>query len=78
MKKLLIIFLLSSCSQKRDLELPKFEQVPPELYLMPKTHIVTQYGEYVSGSEVEVWHSHKKYINLQDEISKFRPLSSGK
>lgn len=78
MKKFLFCLLLSSCSQQRSQELEKFEQVPPELYLMPKTKIVTVYGEYTSGDTVEMWHSHKKYIILQDEISKFRPITSSK
>jgi hypothetical protein len=78
MKKLFLILLLSGCSQKRSKELEKYEQVPPVLYLLPKTKIVAAYGEYTSGDSIEMWHSHKQFTNLQDEISKFRPITSSK
>jgi hypothetical protein len=78
MKKLLILLLVSGCSQQKPVPLEKLEQQPPELFLPPNTVITTTQGVYKSGNFIEIWHSHKKYSNLQNEISKFRPLTSSK
>jgi len=72
-KKLILILFLSSCSQVRPIPEYQINQQPPELFIAPKTQIITTQGVYVSGDNVEIWHSHKKYTALQDEISRFRP-----
>lgn len=78
MKKLFILLMVSGCCQQEPIPFEKLEQQPPELFLPPNTIIATTQGVYKSGNFTEIWHSHKKYSNLQDELSKFRPLTPSK
>jgi hypothetical protein len=75
MKKILACLLLSGCSQVPPIPEYQINQQPPELFIPPATPIITTQGVYVSGKSVEIWHSHKKYSDLQDEVSRFRPLT---
>jgi len=76
MKKLTIILLACGCCQTKPISDSQFNQQPPELFLPPKSVVITTEDKYVSGDVTEIWHSHKKYSVLQDEISKFRPHNS--
>jgi hypothetical protein len=76
MKKIIISLFICGCCQVKPIPDSKIEQQPPELFIAPKTNVITTQGVYTSGDFIEIWHSHKKYSLLQDEISKFRPLNS--
>ncbi len=78
MKKLIIALLVCGCCQTKPIPDNELNQQPPELFLPPKTVVVTTNGKYISGNFIEIWHSHKKYSSLQDEISKFRPYNPSK
>lgn len=76
MKKILISLFVCGCCQVKPIPSSKLEQQPPELFIPPNTSIATTQGVYTTGDTIEIWHSHKKYSYLQDEISKFRPFSA--
>lgn len=67
--------MICGCCQNKPIENKSLLQQPPELFLPTKTKVITIQGIYTSGEQIEIWHSHKKYLDLQDEVSKFRPLN---
>jgi hypothetical protein len=74
-KKTILSLLICGCCQTKPIPDAKLEQQPPELFIPPNTSVATTQGVYRTGATIEIWHSHKKYSSLQDEISKFRPFS---
>ena len=74
MKKTILALMICGCCQKHIPE-RNLEQQPPELFIPPNTSVATTQGVYTTGKDIEIWHSHKKYSSLQDELSKFRPLN---
>ena len=80
MKTLLILssFLLCACQCKcpppHQMTETEMLQQPAELFLYPKTRIATNEGIYTSGKNVEMWHSHKQYLEMQEKVTSFRPF----
>lgn len=71
MKYLLPILLLVSCVQKPDVTPLSRIYQPKAIFLAPNTEVKTTEGLYISGKNVEIWHSSETVERLEKAISQF-------
>lgn len=61
------LFLVSCQSQKIDRRIYS----PDVLIIPPNTSVITTEGIFISGPEKSVWHSAKRYEELENKLSQF-------
>jgi virulence-associated protein VapD len=70
-KYLIVFILLASCVQKQEVSpLSRIYQAKT-LILLPNTEVRTKEGVYISGQNVEIFHSAETVERLEKIISQF-------